>query len=174
LGRPDVVALMVRAANAGVGTAVPAIATIDLPLERRGRTVGAVAGFAGAAARKGPGTAPPTLAAHSALEPGTAALDNALRAPRAEALPGTDGVSGGDEFAIVLPDTIGEGAMALDDRFQIALTVSVGVATLPGVSISADGRSTAPTARCTTSRIGARMAFMWLDSRPTALSRSVR
>jgi len=61
---------------------------------------------------------------------------------------------GGDEFAIVLPDTTSEGALAVGDRvrervaahpflqgegFQIALTVSVGVATLPDVSISADG-----------------------------------
>ena len=61
---------------------------------------------------------------------------------------------GGDEFAVVLPDTGGEGAMAVGDRVReriashrflqaeglsIALTVSVGVATLPDVSISADG-----------------------------------
>jgi len=61
---------------------------------------------------------------------------------------------GGDEFAIVLPDTGGDGAMAVGDRVReriashrflqseglsIALTVSVGVATLPDVSISADG-----------------------------------
>jgi len=61
---------------------------------------------------------------------------------------------GGDEFAIVLPDTIPEGAVAAGDRvrervaahpflqgegFQTALTVSVGVATLPDVSISAEG-----------------------------------
>jgi hypothetical protein len=94
---------MDRAANASVDTAVPAIATIELPLARRGRTVGAVVGFAGATANKDQGTAPPTLAAHSALEPRTAALDKCVT--RAEALPGTGGVSGGDEFAIVLPDT---------------------------------------------------------------------
>jgi diguanylate cyclase (GGDEF)-like protein len=61
---------------------------------------------------------------------------------------------GGDEFAIILPDTGSDGAMAVGDRVRervaahrflqseglsIALTVSVGVATLPDVSISADG-----------------------------------
>ena len=61
---------------------------------------------------------------------------------------------GGDEFAVVLPDTGSDGAMAVGDRVReriaahqflhgeglsIALTVSVGVATLPDVSISADG-----------------------------------
>jgi diguanylate cyclase (GGDEF)-like protein len=61
---------------------------------------------------------------------------------------------GGDEFALILPDTGSEGAAAVGDRvrdriaeFQflqadglaIRLTVSVGVATLPDVADSADG-----------------------------------
>jgi diguanylate cyclase (GGDEF)-like protein len=61
---------------------------------------------------------------------------------------------GGDEFALVLPDTGTEGALAVGDRIReriaahrflhgeglnIALTVSVGVATLPDNSVSAEG-----------------------------------
>ena len=60
---------------------------------------------------------------------------------------------GGDEFALVLPDTGGEGAFAVgerireriaaqqflaDDGLDIHLTVSVGVATLPDVAASAE------------------------------------
>ena len=60
---------------------------------------------------------------------------------------------GGDEFAVVLPDTGSEGALAVgervrdriavfgflaDDGFDIRLTTSVGVATLPDVAASAD------------------------------------
>jgi diguanylate cyclase (GGDEF)-like protein len=60
---------------------------------------------------------------------------------------------GGDEFALVLPDTGGEGAFAVgerirdriaahlflaDDGLNIHLTASVGVATLPDVAASAD------------------------------------
>jgi diguanylate cyclase (GGDEF)-like protein len=67
----------------------------------------------------------------------------------------TDVVSrfGGDEFAIILPDTGGEGAFAVgervreriaghqflaDDGLDIHLTASVGVATLPDVAASAE------------------------------------
>ena len=60
---------------------------------------------------------------------------------------------GGDEFALILPDTGGEGAFAVgerireriaahnflaEDRLNIHLTASVGVATLPDVAASAD------------------------------------
>jgi diguanylate cyclase (GGDEF)-like protein len=61
---------------------------------------------------------------------------------------------GGDEFALILPDTGSDGAAAVGDRVReriaafrflegdglaIKLTVSVGVATLPDVAASADG-----------------------------------
>jgi diguanylate cyclase (GGDEF)-like protein len=61
---------------------------------------------------------------------------------------------GGDEFALILPDTGSEGAVAVGERVRdriaafrflhgdglnIQLTVSVGVATLPDVAASADG-----------------------------------
>jgi len=61
---------------------------------------------------------------------------------------------GGDEFALILPDTGSEGAAAVGDRVRdriaafsflrgdglnIRLTVSVGVATLPDVAATADG-----------------------------------
>ena len=60
---------------------------------------------------------------------------------------------GGDEFALILPDTGGEGAYAVgerireriagfkflaDDGLDIHLTASVGVATLPDVAASAE------------------------------------
>jgi len=60
---------------------------------------------------------------------------------------------GGDEFALILPDTGGEGAFAVgerirdriaahiflsEDRLDIHLTASVGVATLPDVAASAE------------------------------------
>jgi diguanylate cyclase (GGDEF)-like protein len=68
----------------------------------------------------------------------------------------TDMVSrfGGDEFALILPDTGSDGAVAVGERVRdriaahsflqgdglaIALTVSVGVATLPDVAASAEG-----------------------------------
>jgi diguanylate cyclase (GGDEF)-like protein len=67
----------------------------------------------------------------------------------------TDVVSrfGGDEFALILPDTGGEGAFAVGERIRervaeyeflardglnIRLTASVGVATLPDVAASAE------------------------------------
>jgi diguanylate cyclase (GGDEF)-like protein len=61
---------------------------------------------------------------------------------------------GGDEFALVLPDTGSEGAVAVGERLRarvaaytfleaeglaITLTASVGVATLPDVAASAEG-----------------------------------
>jgi len=61
---------------------------------------------------------------------------------------------GGDEFALILPDTGSDGAVAVGERVRdriaafrflqgdglaIQLTVSVGVATLPDVAASADG-----------------------------------
>jgi len=60
---------------------------------------------------------------------------------------------GGDEFALVLPDTGGEGSFAVGERIReriaahtflagdgldIHLTVSVGVATLPDVAASSE------------------------------------
>src|SRR5204863_8984982 len=60
---------------------------------------------------------------------------------------------GGDEFALILPDTGGEGAFAVGERIRdriaahsflagdgldIHLTASIGVATLPDVAASAD------------------------------------
>src|SRR5262245_7237790 len=86
---------------------------------------------------------------------GSRALVEAAGVIRASARE-TDMVSrfGGDEFALILPDTGSEGAVAVGERIRdriaahsflqgdglaIALTVSVGVATLPDVAASADG-----------------------------------
>jgi diguanylate cyclase (GGDEF)-like protein len=203
------------------------VAVIALPLECRGKTIGAIVGVDRAPARTDPRFTPATLAAvRAALEPGGIALDNALRVQRAEALSVTDDLTnlynsrylsqvlrretkrasrsgrplsllfvdldgfksindmhghlygsralveaagvmrdsaretdivarfGGDEFAVVLPDTGSEGAIAVGERLRarvaafrflegdglsIALTVSVGVATLPDVAASAEG-----------------------------------
>jgi diguanylate cyclase (GGDEF)-like protein len=85
---------------------------------------------------------------------GSRALVEAAAVIRASARE-TDVVSrfGGDEFALVLPDTGGEGAFAVGERIReriaahtflvgdgldIHLTVSVGVATLPDVAASAE------------------------------------
>ncbi len=86
---------------------------------------------------------------------GSRALVEAASVIRASARE-TDMVArfGGDEFALILPDTGSEGAAAVGDRVRdriaafsflrgdglnIKLTVSVGVATLPDVAATADG-----------------------------------
>jgi len=86
---------------------------------------------------------------------GSRALVEAASVIRASARE-TDMVArfGGDEFALILPDTGSEGAAAVGDRVRdriaafsflrgdglsIRLTVSVGVATLPDVANTADG-----------------------------------
>lgn len=86
---------------------------------------------------------------------GSRALVEAASVIRASARE-TDMVArfGGDEFALILPDTGSEGAAAVGDRVRdriaafsflrsdglnIRLTVSVGVATLPDVAATADG-----------------------------------
>jgi diguanylate cyclase (GGDEF)-like protein len=86
---------------------------------------------------------------------GSRALVEAASVMRASARE-TDMVArfGGDEFAVVLPDTGSEGAVAVGERLRarvaafrflepdglsVALTASVGVATLPDVAASAEG-----------------------------------
>jgi diguanylate cyclase (GGDEF)-like protein len=204
----------------------PAVAVIALPLQCRGRTVGAVVGLDRAPSGREPKFAAATLTAlRQALEPAAFAIDNALRMQRAEALTVTDDLTqlynsryltqvlrreakrssrsgrplsllfidldgfkgvndthghlagsaalveaaavirisaretdivarfGGDEFALILPDTHSEGAAMVGerikekiavhpflqkDRLDIKLTVSVGVATLPDVASTAE------------------------------------
>jgi diguanylate cyclase (GGDEF)-like protein len=203
------------------------VAAIGLPLECRGRTMGALVGLDRGPASRPPSFAPATQAALLlALEPGGIALDNALRVQRAEALSVTDDLTqlynsrylsqvlrretkrasrsgrplsllfidldgfkrindthghlygsralieaagvirqsaretdvvarfGGDEFALILPDTGSDGALSVGERIRdrinefhfltndgldIHLTVSVGVATLPDVAASVEG-----------------------------------
>jgi diguanylate cyclase (GGDEF)-like protein len=204
-----------------------AVSAIGLPLDCRGRTVGALIGLDRAPSAREPAFAPATaVALLRALEPGGIALDNAIRVQRAEALSVTDDLTqlynsrylsqvlrretkrasrsgrplsllfidldgfkgindthghlygsralieaagvirqsaretdvvarfGGDEFALILPDTGSEGAVAVGERIRdrinefhfltsdgldIHLTVSVGVATLPDVAASSEG-----------------------------------
>jgi diguanylate cyclase (GGDEF)-like protein len=208
------------------GQAHPAVAVIALPLQCRGRVVGAVVGVDRTASAREPKIAAATMKAlGEALEPAAFALDNALRMQRAEALTVTDDLTqlynsryltqvlkreakrssrsgrplsllfidldgfkgvndthghlagsaalveaaavirisaretdivarfGGDEFALILPDTHSEGAAMVGerikekiavhpflqkDRLDIKLTVSVGVATLPDVAATAE------------------------------------
>jgi diguanylate cyclase (GGDEF)-like protein len=203
-----------------------AVAVIGLPLECRGRTIGAVVGVDRAPSRVAPRLAPATeAAARAMLEPAAFALENAMRVQRAEALSVTDDLTqlynsrylsqalrretkrasrsgrplsllfvdldgfkaindthghlfgsralveaatvirasaretdmvarfGGDEFALLLPDTGSEGAVSVGERVRdriaathflegdglvIRLTASVGVATLPDVAVSAE------------------------------------
>ena len=203
------------------------MSAIGLPLECRGRTVGALVGLDRVPSAREPSFAPATEAALLlAFEPGGIALENAMRVQRAEALSVTDDLTqlynsrylslvlrretkrasrngrplsllfvdldgfkgindshghlygsralieaasvirqcaretdvvarfGGDEFALILPDTGSEGARAVGERVRdrindfrfltsdgldIHLTVSVGVATLPDVAASAEG-----------------------------------
>jgi diguanylate cyclase (GGDEF)-like protein len=203
-----------------------AAAAVGLPLDCRGRTVGALVAIDRVPASREPKFAPASLAAlRPALEAAALALDNALRMRRAEELSVTDDLTqlynsrylsqvlrretkrasrsgrplsllfidldgfkgindthghlfgssalveaaavirisaretdivarfGGDEFALVLPDTGSEGAVAVGERIRdkiavhqflqkdgldIRLTVSVGVATLPDVAASAE------------------------------------
>jgi two-component system, cell cycle response regulator len=203
-----------------------AVAALAFPLACRGRTIGALVALDRRASDRSPRLGPAaSILFDAALEPGAAALDNAMRMQRAEALSVTDDLTslynsrylsqvlrreakrasrsgrplsllfvdldgfksindthghlfgsralveaaavikasaretdivarfGGDEFALVLPDTGSDGASAVGDRLReriaahgflqpdgldIRLTVSVGVATLPDVAASVE------------------------------------
>jgi diguanylate cyclase (GGDEF)-like protein len=207
--------------------AAVSVAAIGLPLESRGRTIGALVGLDRVPSSREPAFVPATQAALLlAFEPGGIALENAMRVQRVEALSVTDDLTqlynsrylsqvlrretkrasrsgrplsllfvdldgfkgindthghlygsralieaagvirqsaretdvvarfGGDEFALILPDTGSDGAVAVGERVRdrinefhfltsdgldIHLTVSVGVATLPDVAASAEG-----------------------------------
>ena len=202
----------------------PAATVVAFPLRSRGRQVGALVGLDGSPSMREPRLAPVVVRAlRLLLEPAAAALENAVRLQRAEALSITDDLTqlsnsrhlnqvlrhetkraartarplsllfvdldgfksvndryghlfgsralveaaavirgsaretdvvarfGGDEFALVLPDTGEVGALAVAQRVRerlashqfladhglaVRLTASVGIATLPDVAFS--------------------------------------
>ncbi len=90
LKRGEVCAVMDAALDPRFGGTAPA-AAIGLPLDCRGRTVGALVGLDRTPSAREPRLLAATEAALlRALEPGAIALDNALRVARAEALSVTD------------------------------------------------------------------------------------
>jgi diguanylate cyclase (GGDEF)-like protein len=203
-----------------------AVSAVGFPLECRGRTVGALIALDTIPSTREPRFVQGTLdGLLNMIEPGSLALDNALRVQRAEALSVTDDLTqlynsrylsqvlrretkralrsarplsllfidldgfkavndthghlfgsralveaadvirqsaretdvvaryGGDEFALVLPDTGREGALAVGERIReriaefrfletheldVRLTVSVGLGTMPDVATSAE------------------------------------